>query len=100
MNPSLYVAFTDFLLDTPGTGAQSTRGYPHLPFPAFFLMVTKSVFSGPGPFRFARRTNMRIVSKWILVSGVVSLAVLLSITFGLPVVQGSADHVRWDIIHF
>jgi len=42
---------------------------------------------------------MRIVSKWILVSGVVSL-VLLSITFGLPVVQGSADHVRWDIIHF
>jgi len=23
----------------------------------------------------------------------------LSITFGLPVVQGAADHVRWDIIH-
>jgi hypothetical protein len=43
---------------------------------------------------------MRIVSKWILVSGVVCLAVLLSITFGLPVVQGSADQVRWDIIHF
>ena len=42
---------------------------------------------------------MRIVSKWILVSGVVSLAVLLSITFGLPVVQGAADHVRWDILH-
>jgi hypothetical protein len=42
---------------------------------------------------------MRIVSKWILVSGVVSLAVLLSITFGLPVVRGAADHVRWDIIH-
>jgi hypothetical protein len=42
---------------------------------------------------------MRIVSKWILVSGVVSLAVLLSITFGLSVVRGAADHVRWDIIH-
>src|SRR5215472_15096263 len=42
---------------------------------------------------------MRIVSKWILVSAVVSLTVLLSITFGLPVVQGAADHVRWDIIH-
>jgi hypothetical protein len=24
----------------------------------------------------------------------------LSITFGLSVVQGAADHVRWDIIHF
>src|SRR5260370_2414883 len=43
---------------------------------------------------------MKIVSKWILVSAVVSLAGLLCITVGLPVVQGSADHVRWDIIHF
>jgi hypothetical protein len=43
---------------------------------------------------------MKIVSKWILASAVVSLAGLLSITFGLPVVQGSANHVRWDIIHF
>ena len=43
---------------------------------------------------------MRIVSRWILVSGLVSLAALLSITFWLPVVQGSAEHVRWDIIHF
>lgn len=43
---------------------------------------------------------MRIVSRWILVSGVVSLAALLSITFWLPVVQGSAAHVRWDLIHF
>src|SRR5229473_1711284 len=43
---------------------------------------------------------MRISSKWILITVVVSLAVLLSMTFRLPVVQGAADHVRWDIIHF
>src|SRR5216684_70026 len=42
---------------------------------------------------------MRISSKWILITVVVSLAVLLSMTFRLPVVQGAADHVRWDIIH-
>ena len=42
---------------------------------------------------------MKIVSKWILASAVVSLAGLLCMTVGLPVVQGSADHVRWDIIH-
>ena len=41
---------------------------------------------------------MKIVSKWILVSAVVSLAGLLCMTVGLPVVQGSADQVRWDII--
>ena len=41
---------------------------------------------------------MRIVSKWILASAVMSLAVLLCMTVALPVVQGSADHVRWDII--
>src|SRR5215469_6706456 len=61
-------------------------------------MVLNQYFRDPGP-SFSRRTNMRIVSKWILVSAVVSLTVLLSITFGLPVVQGAADHVRWDIIH-
>jgi len=43
---------------------------------------------------------MKIATRWIPVSAVVSLAVLMSITLGLPVVQGSADHVRWDIIHF
>jgi hypothetical protein len=43
---------------------------------------------------------MRIVSKWILVSGVVSLAVLLSMIAGLPAVQGQASFVRWDIISF
>jgi hypothetical protein len=42
---------------------------------------------------------MKIVSKWILVSAVVSLAVLLCMIVGLPVMQASADHVRWDIIH-
>ena len=41
---------------------------------------------------------MKIVSKWILASAVVSLAGLLCMTVGLAVVQGSADHVRWDII--
>ncbi len=41
---------------------------------------------------------MKMASKWILVSAVVSLAAFLCMTVGLPVVQGSAEHVRWDII--
>src|SRR5713101_8183073 len=41
---------------------------------------------------------MKIPARWILGITIVSLAVLLCITVGLPVVQGSADHVRWDII--
>ncbi len=41
---------------------------------------------------------MKIVSKWMLVSAVVSLAVLLSMIVGLPAVQGQASFVRWDII--
>src|SRR5712691_9707044 len=48
-----------------------------------------------------RSTNMKIPAKWISGITIVSLAVLLCITVGLPVVQGgSADHVRWDIINF
>src|SRR5712692_62520 len=43
---------------------------------------------------------MKISAKWISGISVVSLAVLLCMTVGLPVVQGSADHVRWDIINF
>jgi hypothetical protein len=43
---------------------------------------------------------MKIASRWILASAVVSLAGLLCMTVGLPVLQGSADHVRWDIQHF
>ena len=43
---------------------------------------------------------MKIASRWILASAVVSLAGLLYMTVGLPVLQGSADHVRWDIISF
>ncbi len=42
---------------------------------------------------------MKIAAKWISGIAVVSLAVLLSMTFGLPVVQGQAAHVRWDIVH-
>jgi hypothetical protein len=41
------------------------------------------------------RTNARLISA----IAVVSLAVLLSMTFRPPVVQGAADHVRWDILH-
>ena len=41
---------------------------------------------------------MKIAARWILGSVVVSLAVLLSMTVGLPVVQGQAAHVRWDIV--
>jgi len=40
---------------------------------------------------------MKIATRWILLTGVVSLAFLLSVTVRLPVVQGSAHHVRWDI---
>ncbi len=40
---------------------------------------------------------MKIAARWILASAVVSLALLFSVTFGLPVAEGSADHVRWDI---
>jgi hypothetical protein len=32
--------------------------------------------------------------KWIIVSAVVSLALCMII--GLPVMQASADHVRWE----
>ena len=42
---------------------------------------------------------MKIGARWILVTVVVSLAVLMSMTVGLPVVQGQeAAHVRWDIV--
>src|SRR5229473_2413760 len=42
---------------------------------------------------------MKIAGKWIAGTAVVSLAVLLCMIFGPPVVQGSAaDHVRWDIV--
>ena len=41
---------------------------------------------------------MKIGARWILASAVLSLVLLSSITFGLPVAEGSADHVRWDII--
>jgi hypothetical protein len=43
---------------------------------------------------------MKIAIRWIVMTVVVSLAALLLITSRLPVVQGAADHVRWDIQHF
>ena len=42
---------------------------------------------------------MKSEVRWIFGFVAVLLAVFLSTTFGLPVVQGAADHVRWDIIH-
>ncbi len=42
---------------------------------------------------------MKIGAKLISGIAVMSLAAVLSMTVGLPVVQGSADHVRWDIIN-
>ena len=44
---------------------------------------------------------MRIRARWMSAIGVVSFAVLLSMAFRLPVVQGQgpADHVRWDIVN-
>jgi hypothetical protein len=42
---------------------------------------------------------MRITARLISAIAGVSLAVLLSMSFRLPVVHGAADHVRWDIIH-
>ena len=42
---------------------------------------------------------MRITARLVSAIAVVCLAVLLSMAFRLHVVQGAADHVRWDIIH-
>jgi hypothetical protein len=42
---------------------------------------------------------MKIATKWILVTVIVTLAGLLSIPVWLPVARAAADHVRWDIIH-
>jgi hypothetical protein len=41
---------------------------------------------------------MRIAPKWTLVGVVVSLALVSLMIGSLPIVQASADHVRWDII--
>jgi hypothetical protein len=43
---------------------------------------------------------MRMSARWISATAVVFLAMSLPMTFSLPAVQGAADHVRWDIIHF
>ncbi len=43
---------------------------------------------------------MKIAARWISGIAIAFLAALLCTTVGLPVVQGSADHVRWDIISF
>ena len=41
---------------------------------------------------------MKIATRLTLLSAVVSLAVLLAMTWRLPVIYGQAAHVRWDII--
>jgi hypothetical protein len=43
---------------------------------------------------------MRMGARWISATAVAFLATSLSMIFSLPAVQGAADHVRWDIIHF
>jgi len=43
---------------------------------------------------------MKIATKWILLTAIVTLAGLLAIPVWLPVARATADHVRWDIIHF
>ncbi len=43
---------------------------------------------------------MKVAAKLISGIAVLSLAVLLCVTVGLRVVQGSASDVRWDIINF
>jgi len=48
--------------------------------------------------RIAKEGVMRTNRRSVLVTVVVSLTVLFSMMFRLPVVQGAADHVRWDII--
>lgn len=42
---------------------------------------------------------MRINPKWILVAAAVFIAGVVWMAVWLPVVQGEADHVRWDIVH-
>jgi hypothetical protein len=46
-----------------------------------------------------RKKNMKTEVRWISRIAVVSLAVLVALTVGLPLVHGQADHVRWDFIH-
>jgi hypothetical protein len=41
---------------------------------------------------------MRIAPKWTFVGVVVSLALVSLMIGSLPIVQASADHVRWDIV--
>ena len=44
------------------------------------------------------KNQLLIKRRWFLAITVVTLAAVLAITIGLPVVHGGADHVRWDII--
>ena len=42
---------------------------------------------------------MKTQARWIARIAIVSSAVLVAVTVGLPVVHGQAAHVRWDIIN-
>src|SRR6516165_11017083 len=87
--------------------ATSPENYSRIPLNAYLaprkapvptLIATRPLFRAH--LRFARSPNMKIVSKWIVVSAVISLAAALCMISSLPVMQASADHVRWDIQHF
>ena len=70
------------------------------PVPSFMSEPQKALST---EFRLVRNLerskNMKIATKWILVTAIVTLAGLLAIPVGLPVARATADHVRWDIIH-
>lgn len=42
---------------------------------------------------------MKTKAKWISAIGLLSLAVMVSMLVGVPVVRGQAADVRWDIVH-
>jgi len=45
------------------------------------------------------KKNMKTQARWIARIAIVSSAVLVAVTVGLPAVHGQAAHVRWDIIN-
>jgi hypothetical protein len=45
-----------------------------------------------------RSANMKIAARWILITVLVSLGLLVSMVVGSPPLHGQAQAVRWDII--
>src|SRR5262249_36042359 len=92
----------DFYLRGPASCRQTPDMMFGLRLFSLASAVTKVLCSfGSGNLRKTfneRSTNMRVRAR---ISGIAigSLTVLIVTTFGVPIVQGQAQHVRWDIIN-